>query len=263
MPPARRTSSPAQRGPARPRGRARASLSIEAILDAAVQLLDEAGEASLTFRALAARLGGGVGSLYWYVSSKDELLDRATDHVMAEFLEQTEALAASSGSATGDTATGDTATRDTADPIATLRALGLALFDSLEAHPWLAGYLMRDVGIQPNSMRVYERFGQQILRLDLSRQQRFHAVSAIVNYVVGVGADMGQAPTRAGIEEPTELDRDAYLAEAVQQWRDLPADEFPFVHHVAPEFEHHRDEDQFSAGLDLLLAGLRLQAGGR
>src|ERR1700712_6067155 len=67
-------------------GRRRASHSMEAVLPEAVALLDEAGEPALTFRALAARLGGGVASIYWYVASKDELLDRATDHVLGEVL---------------------------------------------------------------------------------------------------------------------------------------------------------------------------------
>src|SRR6476469_3966171 len=64
------------------RGRRRASHSMEALLTEAVALLDAAGEQALTFRALAARLGGGVASIYWYVSSRDELLDRATDYVV-------------------------------------------------------------------------------------------------------------------------------------------------------------------------------------
>jgi hypothetical protein len=33
------------------------------------------------------------------------------------------------------------------------------------------------------------------------------------------------------------------------------------MHEVADEFEGHDDAEQFRAGLDLLLAGLRLQAG--
>src|SRR6187402_2728841 len=77
--------------PAQPRsraahGRRRASHSMDSVLTEAVALLDEAGEAALTFRALAGRLGGGVASIYWYVSSKDELFDRATDHVLGAVL---------------------------------------------------------------------------------------------------------------------------------------------------------------------------------
>ena len=35
----------------------------------------------------------------------------------------------------------------------------------------------------------------------------------------------------------------------------------PFIHHIVDEFAEHTDRVQFRAGLDLLLAGIRLQAG--
>ncbi len=58
------------------------------------------------------------------------------------------------------------------------------------------------------------------------------------------------------------MGRDEYLARFADMWRALDADEYPYVHQIADEFAHHNDADQFRAGLDLLLAGLRLQAGG-
>src|SRR6187397_574956 len=70
--------------------RRRASHSMESVITEAVALLDEAGDSALTFRALAARLGGGVASIYWYVANRDELLDRASDHVLAGVLSDTE-----------------------------------------------------------------------------------------------------------------------------------------------------------------------------
>src|SRR5436190_23690161 len=73
--------------------RRRASHAMESVLAEAVALLDQAGESALTFRALAARLGGGVASIYWYVASRDELLDRAADHVLAGVLADVEQLA--------------------------------------------------------------------------------------------------------------------------------------------------------------------------
>lgn len=247
MPPARRRpDSPPphrRRGPGRPRGRNVPALSLEAVVEVAIALLDEAGESALTFRSLAARLGAGVGSVYWYVSSKDELLDRATDAVMGELLARTESLTGTVG-----------------DPIATLRELSIALFGAMEAHPWLAAYLMRDISIQANSLRVYERFGQQVLRLSLAPKESFHAVSAIINYVTGVGAEMGQAPDRAGGVLLTELDRQAFLEGSADIWRATDPADFPFLHAVADEFADHKDEDQFTSGLDLMLAGLRLQA---
>ncbi|HEY7620064.1 MAG TPA: TetR/AcrR family transcriptional regulator [Solirubrobacteraceae bacterium] len=236
---------PAPRTGARERspggGRRRASHSSEAVISEAVALLDEAGETALTFRALAARLGGGVASIYWYVSSKDELLDRASDHVLASVLSTTEQVPPSD------------------DPIDGLRSIAVALFDAIAERPWLGAYFMRDTGVQPNAMLLYERLGQQVLRLELTPRQSFHAVSAVLGFVIGIAADLGQQPP------PDVLDgtvsRDEHIARFANQWRALDPHAFPFVHYIVDEFAGHDDSEQFRAGLDLLLAGLRLQAG--
>src|SRR6476620_10921554 len=101
------------------RGRRRTSHSMEAILTEAVALLDEAGEQALTFRALAARLGGGVASIFWYVSSRDELLDLATDYVVDGVLAKIQTIPT------------------TDDPINDLRNVAVMLFDGVLDRPWL------------------------------------------------------------------------------------------------------------------------------
>jgi AcrR family transcriptional regulator len=221
--------------------RRRASHSLEAVVSEAVALLDQAGEPALTFRALATRLGGGVASIYWYVASKDELLDRATDHVLAGVLTDLEQLV-------GDD-----------DPILDVRAIAVTLFDAIAERPWLGAYFMRDTGLQPNGLLLYERLGQQVLRLGLTPRESFHAVSAVLGFVIGIAADLGQQPPQEVLDGTTS--REEYIGRFADQWRALDAETFPFVHHVVEEFAGHDDTQQFRAGLDLLLAGLRLQAG--
>jgi len=216
---------------------------MEAVLTAAVALLDEAGQSALTFRALASRLGTGVGTIYWYVSNKDELFDRATDHAVGGILTAVEEL------------------QESDDPIADLRAMAVVLFDAMMDRPWLAAYFMRNTDVQGHSLRLYDKLGRQTLRLDLTPRQRFHAVSAITGVVVGTAADLGA-------ELPQELldgdvDRVEYLSRYAETWRSLDAADFPFVHEIADEFAEHDDREQFLAALDLTLAGLRLQAGPR
>jgi AcrR family transcriptional regulator len=210
------------------------------VLSEAVALLDTSGEQALTFRALAARLGGGAASIYWYVSSKDELLDRAADHVLADVL-----------AAVQDMGTGD--------PVDDLRTMALRIFDAIVERPWLGAYFMRNTEVQPNALAIYERLGEQVLRLDLTPRQSFHAVSAVVGFVVGTAADMGQQPPEEVLSGA--VGRDEYLARYAAQWRELDPATFPFVHRVVDEFAGHDDAEQFRAGLDLILAGLRLQAG--
>ena len=220
--------------------RRRASHSMEAVITEAVALLDESGEPALTFRALAARLGGGVASIYWYVSSKDELLDRASDHVLADVLAGTDKYVSS------------------ADPIDDLRGIAVTLFDAIANRPWLGSYFMRNTDAQPNALLLYERLGQQVMRLDLTPRQSFHAVSAVLGFVIGIAADLGQEPPREVVDGT--VTRDEYIAQYAGQWREKDPETFPFLHYVIDEFADHDDADQFRAGLELLLTGIRSQA---
>ncbi len=214
---------------------------METVLTGAVALLDESGDSALTFRSLANRLGGGVASIYWYVSSKDELLDRATDHVVGAILTDIEKQA------------------DTDDPIEDLRVMATTLFDAIVQRPWLGAYFMRNTDLQVNALRLYERIGRQTLRLDLTPKQRFHAVSAVVGVVIGSAADMAQEPPQEVLDGA--VNREEYLGRFARSWRALDPEDFPFVHEIIDEFDGHDDADQFRAALDLTLAGLRLQAG--
>ncbi|MYR08611.1 TetR family transcriptional regulator [Gordonia sp. SID5947] len=229
--------------PERQGTRRRVTHSLDTVIEAAVGLLDESGESALTFRALAARLGGGVGSIYWYVSNKDELLDRATDHVLQGVLADTESLTADG------------------DPIDNIRSLADALFATIAERPWLAAYFMRNTTIQANGLVFYERLGEQVMRLDLSPRQSFHAVSAVLGYVIGVAADLGQEPPSEVLDGTVAAE--TYLHGIADQWRALDPEQFPFMHHIVDEFDSHEDIDQFRAGLELLLNGIRLQAEAR
>lgn len=74
--------------PPRPRGRRtrqRAGvLSREAIVAAALAIVDEAGVDGLSMRAVATALGTGPSSLYAHVADKEELLELLLDEVVAE-----------------------------------------------------------------------------------------------------------------------------------------------------------------------------------
>lgn len=224
----------------RTRTRSRATHSLESVLAGAVAILDESGAQGLTFRTLAARLGGGVASVYWYVSGREELLDLAADSVLGGVLQAVDGVGAG-------------------DPIEDLRTIGLAMFDAIADRPWLGAYVLRDTATQTHSLQLYELIGEQVMRLELSPRQSFHATSAVVGFVVGTAADMGQQPPESVTSG--EMSKDEYLAGATAQWRALDADRFPYIHHIIDEFDGHDDRDQFVSGLDLLLAGLRLQAG--
>jgi AcrR family transcriptional regulator len=63
---------------------ARPALDRDTVVRAAVDLLDTDGVDGLSMRKLGTKLGATAPTLYWHVSSKDELLDLAFDEVMRD-----------------------------------------------------------------------------------------------------------------------------------------------------------------------------------
>ena len=59
-------------------------LSREEIVEAAIAVADAEGPDAISMRRIAREVGAGVMSLYWYVASKEELLDRMLDAIEAE-----------------------------------------------------------------------------------------------------------------------------------------------------------------------------------
>ena len=75
---------PWQRVPERARGRRRDPLTREAIVAAALKVLDAEGLDGFSMRRVAEVLDTGAASLYWHVGSKDGLLDLVMDEVIGE-----------------------------------------------------------------------------------------------------------------------------------------------------------------------------------
>lgn len=59
-------------------------LDSNAIVAAAIALLDECGAASFTIRDLGARLGVSAPTIYWHVGSKAQLFQAIVDHVVRD-----------------------------------------------------------------------------------------------------------------------------------------------------------------------------------
>lgn len=70
----RRARRPAQKAP----------LTREAVIDAALEILDREGLAGISMRRIAERLDTGPASLYQHVADKEELLDELLDRVLGE-----------------------------------------------------------------------------------------------------------------------------------------------------------------------------------
>ncbi|MEU0793940.1 helix-turn-helix domain-containing protein [Amycolatopsis sp. NPDC005961] len=206
-------------------------LSKELIVKAAKKLLDDGGEAALTFRALTTHLATGYGAIYHHVANKSDLLAAATDDVIADVM-------------TG--AVVDTEQREA------LRTVALGLFDAIDAHPWVGAQLSREPW-RPALLEVYERIGGLLDALGVPGQALFDAAGALVNYVLGVA---GQNAANARLLTSGEEDRTAFLGKVAAQWADLDPEKYPFVHKASAQLREHDDREQFLAGVDIFLAGI-------
>lgn len=212
------------------------ALSKERITSAAIDILDADGDAALTFRALAARLSTGSGAIYWHVANKDELLAAATNGVVDRVI-----TGASTEAPRG------------ADPRQAIRVVALAVFDALDAHPWVGAHLSR--APQQSAMsRIFEAIGSQVQALDIPEDTLFDAASALVNYILGVA---GQNSANARLHGQ-DMDRTAVLTAVADRWQQLDQQEFPFLHRIADQMPRHDDRHQFLAGIDFILTGIEV-----
>ena len=200
------------------------------IVSAAVGLLDDSGEGGLTFRALAERLATGPGAIYWHISGKGELLAAAMEAVIDD------AIFAGSADAT---------------PQDAVRALALRVFDAIDVHPWLGTQLSVNPLRSP-MLWFFESLGRQVRALGVPPGAEFTAVSALLNYILGVA---GQNAANARAHEPG-VERDEFLATVAAGWADLDPDDYAFTRSAAGRLRDHDDRDEFLAGLDLILAGI-------
>jgi AcrR family transcriptional regulator len=211
------------------------ALSRDRIVEAAIELLDGDGEGSLTLRTLSERLATGPGAIYGHVANKSDLLTAACDTIVVR------AVA---------TAPGKT-------PQANLRALALAMFDAMDAHPWVGSALIQSAGQMP-MVRLLERIGQQLRALRVPDDAQWAAASALLHYMLGVG---GQNAANAQFARARGADRSDFLDAVAAAWSRLDPAEYPFARSVAGQLRAHDDRVDFLAGIDLILRGLKSPRG--
>lgn len=214
------------------------SLSRDRIIEASIALLDAGGEDGLTFRALSERLATGPGAIYWHIANKSDLVVAACDAVVAPIVD----APVVGGS-----------------PQAAIRAIALGMFDAMDDHPWIGSALIHAAGQMP-AVRILERIGQQLRALGVPNESQWVTVSALLNYILGVG---GQNAANRQFAQTHDLDRSNFLDTLAATWSALDPDQYPFTRSVAGQMRTHDDRVEFVAGIDLILGGIAgLRSGG-
>lgn len=208
------------------------ALSKARIVEAAIAILDAEGESALTFRALAVRLATGAGAIYWHVADKNELLAAAANEIVTKVMVET---------------------FDDA-PEEAIRAIALGVFDALDAHPWVGAQMFREPW-RPAMLQILEGVGSRLQGLGVPDHALFDAASALVHYILGV-AGQNAANARLALDAG-RADRTVFLGAVADRWTGLDPATHPFVRRMAAQLRDHDDRQQFLAGVDFILAGVR------
>lgn len=209
------------------------------ITEATVRLLDAEGLARFSMRRLAAELNVTAMSVYWYVDTKDDLLELALDAVFGEMR-----LPA---------ADSDQDWRDQ------LRALATEYRALLVRHPWLSPLAGTFLNIGPHSID-FSLAVQRVIRLTgLPAHGQTGAISAVFQFVYGFGTIEGHFIARcaaAGMSQDeyfrhamSAVTRSPELSEAVHRSADL------MQARGGDTVEEMRERD-FTFALETLVAGI-------
>ncbi|MFI9170469.1 TetR/AcrR family transcriptional regulator [Streptomyces lincolnensis] len=214
-------------------------LDRERITEVSVRLLDTEGLAKFSMRRLAAELNVTAMSVYWYVDTKDDLLELALDTVMAEM-------------GLPD-ATADEDWRDQ------LRILAQEYRTMLVRHPWVSPLVGRFLNIGPHHLAFARTVQQVIRRTGLPVHRVTGAISAVFQFVYGYGTIEGHFHTRV---TDTGMTPDEYFRTSLDNFSDVA--ETSEVLQESTEIMRARGGDtvqemmdrDFTFALELLVAGI-------
>ena len=228
---------PWQRSPTRTARRRRDPISKEAIVAAAIRLMDAEGFDALSMRRIAEELGTGAASLYWHVGSKDGLLDLVFDELIGEvtvpdpdpprWREQVKDLAR-------------------AQRAGTLR------------HPYVVRVSIGRIPMGPNALVFSERTLAILRAGGLPPRlavRASHLLNSTVNgFTIDETGVSGTGPDSAAPAAEAAAAAGGYLAT-------LPPDRFPNLVSLAREFADADRDERFELLIDIFVDGLARLAG--
>jgi AcrR family transcriptional regulator len=213
-----------QRGPKR-------ELSIERIVETAIEIADAEGLAAVSMARVASALGFTTMSLYRYVTSKDDLLllmqDAVADLELPEPPED--------------------------DWRAGLTQWTAASLDVFVRHPWYSRIPVSGAPMTPNVLRIVDTALRAMRSVPLSDEEKLATVLLLASYVRGVGDVQSDLVTSGTSEDEAT---GARFAAALAQL--VTADRFPDLAPLIESGVYTASEfDDFRFGLERLLDGIQ------
>ncbi|MFC4858169.1 TetR/AcrR family transcriptional regulator [Actinophytocola glycyrrhizae] len=206
----------------------RAPLSRERVITAAMALADEKGEAGVTMRAVAARLGVEAMSLYNHVAGREDMLDDMVDAVFGEIDLPAPA----------------------ADWKAAMRDRAASARQALRRHSWAVGLMDSRSSPGPATLRHHDAVLGTLRAGGFSVAMAAHAFSVIDSYLYGFVLQEESMP----FANRTEFDE---VAGDIQ--RTMPEGAYPHLTELMTDYAMRPGYDygdEFEFGLTLILDAL-------
>lgn len=211
---------------------ARAPLTREAIVDAALRVLARDGAEGLSMRRVAEELGTGPASLYWHVASKDELINLLIDRVANEI---------------------EVPPPDVEHWQEQLKEFGIRARQVFQRYPGVGGLTLGRVPIGPNLIRWAE------WTLTLLRGAGVpDRIAAYAGDLFGLYMGAHAYEDALGMPSPTgeELPPDEIVKMIRGYFESMPKDRFPNIHATLDELTEGGPDERYELGLDVIIRGL-------
>ena len=224
---------------ARSKEEARAPLSRDRVLAAAVEVADEGGIEALTMRGLADALGVEAMSLYYHVANKEALLDGVAEKVVAEIVAEV----------------ADINTNTTPEEWKlTIRTMILRAREVMLRHKWAPMVLETRTVMNPAVLQYYHGFLEIFKTGGMSMDLAHHAMHALGSRALGFSQEMFNPAPGTDDEEMSD---EVFTLMSAQ----LPLflEFMQEIAHVDPEDETLGwcdDKTEFEFALDLMLDGI-------
>ncbi len=218
---------------------AKAPLSEDAVVDAALTILQADGLEAITMRRVAAALDTGAASLYVYVSGREGLLKAMMDRVVS------------------------TIELEVPDPArwrAQLHSLLERMRQALASHPGIAAITLADAPTTASVLRLTENLLGILLAGRLDQQDAAWACDICVTLVM---ATAREEDVRRPTGRSADGDRQEQVDKLYKTIAALPADQFPLLSAHAAQMVTGDGDERFRFAIDVVLDGIRARAARR
>jgi AcrR family transcriptional regulator len=216
----------------KPRSARGAPLSRDAIVEAALRVVDREGLEATSMRRVAEELGTAPSALYWHVRNKHQLLQLVLDRVVGEI---------------------ELPPRDRENWQAQLKALAREMRRVLSSHGDIARVTIGAIPAGPNILVVVEWMHALLREAGLPDR-----TVALFGDLAGLYVGAYAFEESLGLASPTgeDLPPEQMLAMLGEYWASLPQDRFPHTLALGDLLFEGGPDERFEFGLDVLIRGL-------